>query len=641
MTFNKEQKLTLKTCFTIFLITILLLQFSSNRIQGIQNETYEYSKLALVSTVGIVINDANISSYSSSGTGSSDNPYIIEDIIVDTTDSIGIRFNSVTSYFILRDSYAKGNTYGVYLSGVSEGRSQIINCTIEGGLSLGGINSHYMTVYNCTLRAGQGSSFSRGLNFTKNIMEIKGTASYSIMRVADENNIIEDNVFYGDSSVVRFSHITNSSVRDNILNDAGFYFYQDEITDILNNTYENNVINGKPFGFFYNRTDETITGNQYGQIYVVNSENMDFTGYDFGKIGLGMQVHNCTNILINNVNVIGRDGFEARKVDGLTIENCNFQGLWQDTGLDFEYVNDTVIQNNHFEGFKWGFDFDYMDEVQIHNNTIFNATEESIGIEESSNIFMTFNIVSCYIESEGSDLALVFASCENVTIYYNIFISLGNLGAYPVAEYSVTNIVWYSGVLEVGNHYSDWNGMGTYSLEGDVGSVDLYPFIDIDEDTLTEFEEVILYFTDPFNADSDSDGLDDGEEVDTYETNPLSDDSDSDGMDDLWEVTYGTDPNVNDSTEDPDEDGLTNIEEFNHSTLPLNNDTDGDSFLDGEEVDAGTDPLNSSSFPIIGGTPYLGLILGLSGGFGVAAGIGTYVLIRKRKAKPSTKKGKK
>jgi hypothetical protein len=641
MIYKKKQKLTLKRCVSVLLVSILLLQLSTNKIYGVQRDAYENPKIALFSSIGIVIDDANISSYSSSGTGLIDDPYIIENLIVDTTDSLGIKFNSVTSYFILRDSYAKGSTYGVYLSGVSEGRSQLINCTIEGALSLGGINSHYMTVYNCTLRAGQGSSFSRGLNFTKNIMEIKGQSSYSIIRIADENNVIEDNVFYGDSSVIRLSHITNSSVRNNILNDAGFYFFQDEITDILNNTYENNVVNGKPFGFFYNRTDETITGNQYGQIYVVNSENVDFSGYDFGKIGLGMQVHNCTNISINNVNVTGRDGIEARKVDGLTIENCNLVALWQDTGLDFEYVNNTLVQNNHFEGFKWCFDFDYMDEVQIHNNTIFNATEEGIGIEESSNISMTFNIVSCYVESEGSDLAMIFASCENVTVYYNIFISLGDLGAYPAAEYSVTNIVWYNDVLEVGNYYSDWNGMGTYSLEGDVGSVDLYPFIDIDEDTLTEFEEATVYFTDPFNADSDSDGLDDGEEVNTYETDPLSDDSDSDGMDDLWEVTYGTDPNTNDSTEDPDQDGLTNIEEFNYGTLPLNNDTDGDGYLDGEEIEAGTDPLNSSSFPIVGGTPYLGLIIGLAGGFGVAAGIGTYILIRKRKAKPSTKKGKK
>ncbi|MCG3225397.1 MAG: right-handed parallel beta-helix repeat-containing protein [Candidatus Heimdallarchaeota archaeon] len=639
MTSIKIQKLTLRTCFVILFIFILLLQLSSFGVKGIQSGIDNNSKIALTSSFGIVIDDANITYYSSSGIGSQDDPYIIENLIVDTTDSLGIKFNYVTSYFILRDSYAKGSTYGVYLSGVSEGRSQIINCTIEGGLSLGGINSHYMTVYNCTLRAGQGSSFSRGLNFTKNIMEIKGPASSSLLHLTDENNIIEDNTFIGDSSAVRISDARNSSFRNNIFEGAGFRIYENKVMDILNNTYENNIVNGKPFGFFYNRSDETITGNQYGQIYIINSDNIDFEGYEMGYVNVGIQVQKCTDISIKNVNVTGDDGIEARTGEGLIIEECHLYG--DGNGIQVREVNNTVIRNNYLEQFRYAMQCDIMDDVQIHNNTVYNATEIGVNFEDVNNILMTFNIISCFVQSEGSQMSLVFGVCENVTVYYNIFISLGDLMAHPVEEWTVTNIMWYNDVLEVGNHYSDWNGMGTYSLTGDGGSVDLYPFIDIDGDDLTEFEEVIVYFTDPFNADSDSDGLDDGEEVNTYETDPLSDDSDSDGMDDLWEVTYGTDPNSDDADEDPDEDGLTNGEEYNHNTLPMNNDTDGDGYLDGEEVDAGTDPLNSSSFPIVGGNPYLGLIIGLASGFGAAAGIGTYILIRKRKTKASSKKGKK
>ncbi|MCG3220905.1 MAG: right-handed parallel beta-helix repeat-containing protein [Candidatus Heimdallarchaeota archaeon] len=639
MTSIINQKLTRKTCLATLFIFILLLQLSSYRVKGIQNEIDSNSKLALTSTVGIVIDDANITSYSSSGTGSSDDPYIIENLMVNTTDSLGIKFNYVTSYFILRDSYSKGSTYGVYLSGVTEGRSQIINCTIEGALSLGGINSHYMTVHNCTLRAGQGSSFSRGLNFTKNIMEIKGPASSSLIRIEDENNIFEDNIFYGESSAVRITNVLNSSIRNNILNDAGFYIYEDKVMNILNNTYENNIVNGKPFGFFYNRSDETITGNQYGQIYVLNSESINFEGYEMGDVNVGIQVQKCTDILIKNVNVTGDDGIEVRTVEGLVIENCHLYG--DGNGIEFYYVNDTVIRNNYLEEFRYGIECNFMDNVQIYNNTIYNATEIGIYFEDNWNIFVIFNIISCFVQSEGSQMSIVFSVCENVTVYYNIFISLGDLMAHPAEEWTVANIMWYSDTLEVGNYYSDWNGIGTYSLDGDGGSVDLYPFIDIDEDDLTEFDEVIVYFTDPFNADSDSDGLDDGEEVNTYETDPLSEDSDSDGMDDLWEVTYGTDPNSDDADEDPDEDGLTNGEEYNHNTHPMNNDTDGDGYLDGEEVEAGTDPLNSSSFPIAGGNPYLGLIIGLAGGFGAVVGISTYILIRKRKAKPSSKKGKK
>ena len=81
-----------------------------------------------------------------------------------------------------------------------------------------------------------------------------------------------------------------------------------------------------------------------------------------------------------------------------------------------------------------------------------------------------------------------------------------------------------------------------------------------------------------------------------------SGDSDADGMPDWWEVYYGFNRNdPSDAAADPDQDGLTNLQEYQKKTLPLNRDTDGDGFLDGVETgtgywtsstDTGTDPLN-------------------------------------------------
>ena len=64
------------------------------------------------------------------------------------------------------------------------------------------------------------------------------------------------------------------------------------------------------------------------------------------------------------------------------------------------------------------------------------------------------------------------------------------------------------------------------------------------------------------------------------------DDLDSDGMDDGWETAIGLDPEVDDSGEDPDNDGLTNLEEWNsgeNSTNPLKSDSDKDDLTDGAE----------------------------------------------------------
>ncbi len=103
--------------------------------------------------------------------------------------------------------------------------------------------------------------------------------------------------------------------------------------------------------------------------------------------------------------------------------------------------------------------------------------------------------------------------------------------------------------------------------------------IDTDGDGLTDYEELALLWLNPLIKDTDSNGVEDGNE-----------DPDNDGLTNLDELrgNIKTDPTYSDS----DYDGLDDrLEQVLYFTNPLADDTDGDGAIDGIEVYYSTDPL--------------------------------------------------
>ncbi len=116
--------------------------------------------------------------------------------------------------------------------------------------------------------------------------------------------------------------------------------------------------------------------------------------------------------------------------------------------------------------------------------------------------------------------------------------------------------------------------------------------IDTDGDGLEDGDELYVYLTDPHNPDTDGDGLTDCDELFYMGgTDPFDPDTDGDGLTDGWEWWYWMNPCVwNDPNVDPDEDGLSNIEECQYGTDPFNDDSDSDGMPDLWEIAMGIDP---------------------------------------------------
>ncbi len=110
-----------------------------------------------------------------------------------------------------------------------------------------------------------------------------------------------------------------------------------------------------------------------------------------------------------------------------------------------------------------------------------------------------------------------------------------------------------------------------------------YVSIDADSDGLYYFHELDLG-TDPENSDTDSDTLSDYDEVFTYGTDPTDADPDGDGATDAEELEGGTDPAVADT----DGDGISDGDELDCGGSDPN-DRDGDGITDSQEGTADTD----------------------------------------------------
>jgi hypothetical protein len=132
------------------------------------------------------------------------------------------------------------------------------------------------------------------------------------------------------------------------------------------------------------------------------------------------------------------------------------------------------------------------------------------------------------------------------------------------------------------NPISTWTMPNLYVEDGGAAHV-------VWSDDRNEFNEI--YYTTYLFSDADSDGVSDlcddcPDDPDKIEPGTCGcgvpdtdtdsdgtpdcndDDDDNDGMPDSWEEQYGLDPLVDDSLEDPDEDGVTNIDEYTNGWNP-------------------------------------------------------------------------
>lgn len=280
-----------------------------------------------------------------------------------------------------------------------------------------------------------------------------------------------------------------------------------------------------------------------------------------------------------NIAGLGGGGIKASSdTTDVSIKNCVFFTNEAKSGGAFFNMNCSFhISNTIFHGnnARWG--------GAIYNDTMLSSLSQAI---------TNATFLGNHADNYGG--ALYNASLSSLPITNSIL--WGNTSPNGHEIYGISATVSYSDIQGCGRSGAGWDS----SLGTDAGgNIDADPLFGAD--CHLQAGSLCINAGDPSSApplfpgdDIDGEDRPQGGRYDMGADEFL--DSDGDNIPDYWEQEWFGNLNQN-ATTDWDDDGLTDLEEFQHGTNPKDADSDDDGVNDGLEVTAGTDPNDPTSYP--------------------------------------------
>jgi parallel beta-helix repeat protein len=126
----------------------------------------------------------------------------------------------------------------------------------------------------------------------------------------------------------------------------------------------------------------------------------------------------------------------------------------------------TLVNNSAISGATTGFVFVYSCDNTLIGNIATDNANYGIGFDYSHNCTIKENIVT------GSQYGMSLGYCTNMILFHN-WIGPNTINAQD--SYSLGVNIWDDDISQ-GNHWSNYNGSGVYTISGPSGSVDRFPF---------------------------------------------------------------------------------------------------------------------------------------------------------------------
>ncbi len=405
----------------IFLSSILFTYSVSSNLIGIkakqiyQTETFNFD--SLVSSDPILISsDDNFTDYGFLGKGTPDEPYLIENLDINTSSSVGISINSTSRSFIIRNCMIDAEKIGIRILRIVQGTAQIVNNIVKNN------------------------------NFTGIFLH-----DYYPRVPAPEN-------MTGEEPLLDEKYVAKISANVVSNNSYGIHIY---IGIVGNNSAV--LIEKNTFEFNQHRAIELIAS---GSVIKENQINFNAGGMYLFGVNLTISNNICSN---NDIGmVIGADFSE------ISNNYCTNNKI----GIGINSYHSIFSNNTCTKNSLYGFEI-YKASTYI-NITYNEISENLYGIKAigyfvtyNYNIFERNTLYAILL-----NLTIIFETQEyhayNHTIHHNDFIKNNKNGKSQAFDEGF-NTTWYDKTTLEGNYWDDLGRRAEYPLDGPFNTVDPYP----------------------------------------------------------------------------------------------------------------------------------------------------------------------
>ncbi|MBS3795431.1 MAG: right-handed parallel beta-helix repeat-containing protein [Candidatus Thorarchaeota archaeon] len=390
-----------------------------------------------------ICNNSDFSGQDWPGSGSFDDPYVLEGLNI-TDNATGISIKNTTVYFEIR------------------------NCIVS---SVNPSSSHGIMFHNVTNGVVQDCRVTR---------HSRGVYLSNSTSCRLSNNTAIDNLGVGlylkdSSSCILTGNLASNNSVDDIYAIGGIYLENTNDTVLSNNRASTNDGRGVYLRSSYGckLTHNTVHANYFSGFFVVLSDNCNLTNniafnnsvddfYSYGGFYISNAHHNrlANNTSYNN----SGPGFTLERANNSTLRNNTARGGYK--GFHIITSEDCLVSGNEAFSNGAGFLLWYSSHNEITMNTASNNSGDGFLLRPSSSCLLTHNVAT------GNERGVYLHQNSKNNLLY------GNRLGYNTEINGLDNggpNAWDNGTH--GNYWSDYAGGDSYSVPGPGNSTDNHPYL--------------------------------------------------------------------------------------------------------------------------------------------------------------------